>query len=81
MGVLISDVDHFKAINDTYGHTVGDQVLKELALRMAWALRTYDSVGRLGGEEFLIVPPNCAVSEAVVVAERIRLSVARDRQG
>ena len=79
MGVLIADVDHFKTINDTYGHPVGDQVLKELALRIASALRAYDSVGRLGGEEFLIVLPNCALSEAALVAERVRLSVARDQ--
>ena len=79
MGVLIADVDHFKIINDTYGHPVGDQVLKELALRIASALRAYDSVGRLGGEEFLIVLPSCALCEAGLVAERVRLSVARDK--
>lgn len=79
MGVLIADIDHFKAINDTYGHLVGDQVIQQLALRMASAVRPYDSVGRFGGEEFLILVPSCALSEAVVVAERLCLRVATDK--
>jgi diguanylate cyclase (GGDEF)-like protein len=79
MGVLIADIDQFKAVNDTYGHMVGDQVIQQLARKMASALRPYDSVGRFGGEEFLILLPNCALSGAVVVAERLRLSVARDK--
>jgi len=79
IGVLIADIDHFKTINDTYGHPVGDQVLKQIALRIASAVRTYDSVGRFGGEEFLILVPNCTLSESMVVAERLRLSVATDR--
>src|ERR1035441_1082048 len=79
MGLLMVDIDHFKAINDTYGHPVGDQVIKELALRMAAALRPYDSLGRFGGEEFLILVPNCVLSDAVAVAERLRLSVATDK--
>src|ERR1039458_2050940 len=69
----------YKAINDTYGHPVGDQVIKELALRMAAALRPYDSLGRFGGEEFLILVPNCVLSDAVAVAERLRLSGATDK--
>jgi len=79
LGVLIADIDHFKAINDTYGHPVGDHVIQQLVLRMASALRPYDSVGRLGGEEFLIVAPNCALSDAVGVAERLRLCVATNQ--
>ncbi len=79
MGVLIADIDHFKAINDTYGHSVGDEVIKQLALRMASSLRPYDSVGRYGGEEFLILIPNSTLSEARVVAERLRRSVATDK--
>jgi len=78
-GVLIADIDHFKAVNDTYGHPVGDQVIQQIALRMASSLRPYDSVGRFGGEEFLILLPNCALSEAVLVAERLRCSVATDK--
>ncbi|MGO9318844.1 MAG: diguanylate cyclase [Terracidiphilus sp.] len=76
MSVLLADIDHFKAINDTYGHLVGDQVIKQIAPRIAAALRAYDSIGRFGGEEFLIVAPNCTSSEAVAVAERVRASVA-----
>ena len=79
LSVLMVDVDHFKVINDTYGHLVGDQVIKQLALRMASALRPYDLVGRFGGEEFLVLVPNCALSAAMVVAERLRLSVATDK--
>ena len=79
LGVLIADIDHFKAINDTHGHMVGDQVIQQLALKMVAALRPYDSVGRFGGEEFLILVPNCALSEAAVVAERVRLCIAKDQ--
>jgi diguanylate cyclase (GGDEF)-like protein len=79
MSVLLADIDHFKTINDTYGHLVGDEVIKLVVLRMAIALRSYDSVGRFGGEEFLIVVPNCTASEAVVVAERLRVSVATEK--
>jgi diguanylate cyclase (GGDEF)-like protein len=79
MGLLIADIDRFKAVNDTYGHLVGDQVIQQLARKMASALRPYDSVGRFGGEEFLILLPNCALSGAVAVAERLRRSVARDK--
>ena len=79
LSVLMVDVDHFKVINDTYGHLVGDQVITQLALRMASALRPYDLVGRFGGEEFLVLVPNCALSAAMVVAERLRLSIATDK--
>ncbi len=79
MGVLITDIDHFKAINDTYGHSAGDEVIRQIAVRMASALRPYDSVGRYGGEEFLILVPNCALHEAVVVAERLRRSVTKEK--
>lgn len=78
MSVLMVDVDHFKTINDTYGHLAGDQVIKQLMVRMSLALRPYDSVGRFGGEEFLVLTPNCALSEAMGVAERLRLSIATD---
>jgi two-component system, cell cycle response regulator len=79
MSVLIADIDHFKTINDTYGHLVGDRVIKEVALKLASVLRPYDSVGRFGGEEFLILAPNCTISEAMEVAERLRLRVAREK--
>ena len=72
LSVLMLDLDHFKDINDTYGHAAGDAVLREGAHRMQAALRSYDSVGRYGGEEFLIVLPGCDGSGALAQAERVR---------
>jgi diguanylate cyclase (GGDEF)-like protein len=77
VAVVLADVDHFKRVNDTHGHAAGDVVLREAATRMRSAIRAYDSIGRYGGEEFLIVLPDCDTSAAVVVAERARASVAR----
>jgi diguanylate cyclase (GGDEF)-like protein len=79
LSVLLANIDHFKAINDTYGHTVGDQVIKQLAQKMGSPLRPHDSVGRFGGEEFLLLAPNCALSQALVVADRLRTRVAKDK--
>jgi diguanylate cyclase (GGDEF)-like protein len=76
VGVLLADVDHFKKVNDTHGHSAGDVVLREAALRMRGALRAYDSIGRYGGEEFLIVLPDCSTELAMMVAERARAAVA-----
>ena len=75
-GVIMVDVDHFKAINDSRGHVAGDLVLQIIASEIAAVVRPYDSVGRYGGEEFLIVAPACALSETWDLAERIRTSVA-----
>lgn len=75
VGVVMVDVDHFKKVNDAHGHGVGDQVLREIAQRMRNALRTYDSAGRYGGEEFLIMLPNCDAQNTVAGAERLRQSV------
>lgn len=72
LGVILTDIDHFKRINDTHGHPAGDAVLVEVSRRMRAAVRPYDRVGRHGGEEFLVVVPGCAWEEAVQVAERIR---------
>jgi diguanylate cyclase (GGDEF)-like protein len=73
---LISiDIDHFKNINDTYGHPFGDQVLKRVAENMLSSVRPYDIVGRIGGEEFLIVAPASPAHEAVTLAERIVLAI------
>ena len=77
VGVVICDLDHFKKINDTHGHLVGDAVLMETALRMAASIRTYDRIGRYGGEEFLIVLPHCSAADAASLAERVRTSVSR----
>jgi len=72
LGVLIADLDHFKAINDAYGHLAGDVVLQEVTKRMQSDLRPYDAVGRYGGEEFLILLPGCNSSETAEKAERLR---------
>jgi diguanylate cyclase (GGDEF)-like protein len=76
IAVALADLDHFKRINDTYGHPAGDVLLREAGVRMRSALRSYDSIGRYGGEEFLIVLPGCDTDEAIFVAERARAAVA-----
>lgn len=79
VGVILADIDHFKRINDTYGHASGDVVLREVAQTMRSVIRTYDSVGRYGGEEFLIVLPGCDTNTATQKAEQIRLAVTSTR--
>ncbi len=74
--VLIADLDHFKQVNDTYGHLVGDVVLQEAATRLRETARRYDHVGRIGGEEFLIVVPNCDQDALRECAERFRSSIS-----
>jgi diguanylate cyclase (GGDEF)-like protein len=75
LGIILADVDHFKKINDHYGHAAGDAVLVNTTGRIAATLRSYDTLGRYGGEEFLIIAPGCDVSLASRLAERIRTSV------
>jgi diguanylate cyclase (GGDEF)-like protein len=70
--VVMADIDHFKRINDTHGHQAGDEVLCEVARRMQSSLRRYDTIGRLGGEELLLVVPGCSLEDGVKLAERIR---------
>ena len=76
LGVIMVDVDHFKHINDSYGHLVGDAVLAEVARRLTASVRGYDSVGRYGGEEFLVIVPGCDPQGLVVSAERLRRVIA-----
>lgn len=76
VAVIFCDLDHFKRINDVYGHLAGDDVLHEVTRRMSATLRPYDAFGRYGGEELLVVLPNCGVEGALVVAERMRVAVA-----
>jgi diguanylate cyclase (GGDEF)-like protein len=76
LGIIMIDVDHFKAVNDTHGHRCGDHVLKELASQVSSVLRPYDLLGRYGGEEFTIVAPGCDIDKTYELAERIRLRVA-----
>lgn len=71
-GLILVDLDHFKAINDTRGHPCGDVVLREAASRIMASVRNYDAVGRYGGEEFLIVVPASTPETAFGVAERVR---------
>jgi diguanylate cyclase (GGDEF)-like protein len=75
LGVIMADIDHFKHVNDTYGHLAGDTVLREATARMSKTMRKYDSVGRYGGEEFLVVIPGCQFAGALAAAERLREAV------
>jgi two-component system cell cycle response regulator len=74
-GVVLIDIDHFKRINDTYGHICGDAVLKEVAQRMKLSVRPYDTVGRYGGEEFLIVVSSSDEQGTMSLAERVRFAL------
>ncbi len=78
VGVVLADLDHFKAVNDTFGHFAGDAVLREFARRMQSVTRSYDAVGRYGGEEFLIILPGCDPSCTANQAERMRASLANE---
>ena len=75
LAVLMADLDNFKRINDTHGHMVGDSVLRETARRLRSHIRTYDAIGRYGGEEFLVVLPGCDRSGGLAQAERLRASI------
>lgn len=74
--LVMLDVDHFKSVNDTYGHAAGDQVLHQLAERTALTLRPSDVLGRLGGEEFALLLPETGADEGLLVAERLRQALA-----
>jgi diguanylate cyclase (GGDEF)-like protein len=76
LGFLIADLDHFKAVNDEHGHPVGDAVLKEVAYAMRKALRAFDLIYRVGGEEFVVLLPGAGPEQALEVGERLREAVA-----
>jgi len=76
---LMMDIDHFKKINDTYGHQVGDDVLKVFAERVSQRLRSFDLVARLGGEEFVVVLPDISQDMAFQVAERLRKGICNTK--
>ena len=73
--VILGDIDHFKNINDTYGHDCGDLVLKQLSELMKQSVRAEDSISRWGGEEFLILGTSCKLSEGITLAEKLRSAV------
>ncbi|HEY4740564.1 MAG TPA: diguanylate cyclase [Candidatus Acidoferrales bacterium] len=74
-GVILVDIDHFKVVNDDYGHLTGDAILHGVAMRMSGLLRAYDSIGRYGGEEFLVLAPSSDADGAMQFAERLRAGV------
>jgi diguanylate cyclase (GGDEF)-like protein len=76
VSVIVGDLDQFRAINDGHGPTTGDAVLREVARRLKANLRGYDSLGRVGGEEFVAVLPDCGADEGLLVAERMRKALA-----
>jgi diguanylate cyclase (GGDEF)-like protein len=76
MAVALLDIDRFKGINDTYGHLVGDQVIKEIARTLDGLLRDYDLAGRFGGEEFSLLLPQTRAVDALRIAERVRANIA-----
>jgi len=77
LSILMADIDHFKSINDTHGHQIGDAVLVEVARRMIDCIRPYDKIGRIGGEEFMIVLSDCNSIQGLEIAERIRNAIGR----
>jgi diguanylate cyclase (GGDEF)-like protein len=79
LSAIVIDVDHFKSINDRFGHVVGDQVLRGIAQVLGRHVRAYDTVTRLGGEEFVILMAQTGEDEAAAMAERIRGEVAKER--
>ncbi|HIJ82564.1 MAG TPA: diguanylate cyclase [Desulfuromonadales bacterium] len=75
LSIIMLDIDHFKLVNDTYGHLQGDVVLQKVATQIQKELRSYDCAARYGGEEFVAILPDSSLNEAVFVADRIRLAV------
>ena len=76
LALIMADLDQFKETNDRYGHPAGDRALAETARRLRTSLRVSDSIGRYGGDEFVIVAPGCTANSAALLAERFRLLIA-----
>ncbi len=81
LSLMILDIDHFKRINDHFGHIFGDEVLKAVSAEMEQSLRSYDLLGRIGGEEFLIASPGSSMADAASLAERIREKIKQRKIG
>jgi diguanylate cyclase len=79
LSVILADVDHFKKVNDSFGHLAGDLVLREIGAVFTSTLRPYDCVGRYGGEEFLLILPNCGIESALIRGEQLRAAVQSAR--
>lgn len=77
VGVIMFDIDHFKKINDTYGHPAGDIVLKKIARQLKKNIRKYDQIGRYGGDELIILLPKCGIADVTHISQRLLKSVAR----
>lgn len=77
LALIMADLDHFKSINDRYGHVTGDEVIREVSRRLQAAVRASDVVARYGGEEFVVLAPDCHIDAAFEVAQRVRTSVCR----
>lgn len=77
LALIMLDLDHFKAVNDTFGHLVGNETLVEVARILRENVRDFDTVGRFGGEEFVVVAPEATFEDAMIISERIRQNVAR----
>lgn len=78
-GVIMLDIDHFKQINDSYGHFIGDEVLRETAIRLKKGIRRYDKIGRYGGDEMLVVLPNCHQEHVALIGERLRQAICDEK--
>ena len=78
LGIIMVDLDHFKHVNDTYGHLTGDAVLRETVRRITLSVRSTDMVGRYGGEEFIVILPHCDKPQLQLCAERIRAAIASE---
>jgi len=78
VSIIMADIDHFKKVNDTYGHIAGDAVLRLTARKIQSMMRAYDAVGRYGGEEFLLVLPECCQECAVAFAHRLRACIGNE---
>ena len=78
VSVLIADIDHFKRVNDLFGHDAGDDVIRQFSERLASNFRPRDLACRFGGEEFVVIMPETLPEDAMIIAERLRVSIATE---